>query len=339
MPKIWTSDFESIIHARPQGHVLAICLHPALDVTVYTKDGKETSRTETIGGKAINLARMLHALGAKVTLLAPDDREGQTSALLCGCGFDCEMIPTNLSLRRNYKYVDADGTTREENGSAGIISPQDSQQLIHRIINMCQNSCRTKCRTKPISHVALCGSFPQGVEKGVYKSLTEQLSALDIPCVTDASGEPLSLAIQAKPSLIKPNLEEFCHIFAQDISLLKTKKDVINAIFSAYESTGVQMLCSMDRRGAVYAGSEGVLDVQCPAVECVQSFAGAGDTMLAAFLYARMLCDASIEHALRFASAAATAKVRLPAGILPNNQQIFFEWTQTEVKKHEVYEK
>ena len=44
MQKTWTSDFLSILQARPQGHVLAVCLHPALDVTVYTSGEKELSR-------------------------------------------------------------------------------------------------------------------------------------------------------------------------------------------------------------------------------------------------------------------------------------------------------
>ncbi len=333
MQKIWTSDFDHIINMRLQGHVLAVCLHPALDVTVYTKDGKEITRAQTLGGKAINLARMLHALGARVTLLAPDDREGQTASLLAGCGFDCELIPTNLSLRHNYKYVDADGTTREDNGSAGILFPQHYQQLLHRIIDICRGTCRTACRTDKITHVALCGSFPQGVEKGVYKSLIAQLHALDIACVTDASGEPLSLAVQAKPSLIKPNLEEFCKVFAQDMTVLKTVENACNAVYDAYLRTGVQILCSMDKRGAIYAGSEGIYTVQSPAVEQVGSFAGAGDTMLAAFMYARMLCAAPIEDALRFASASATAKVHLPAGVLPNKEQIYTEWIQTKIRK------
>ena len=315
---------------------MAVCLHPALDITVYTRDGKETGRNTTLGGKAINLARMLHALGAKVTLLAPDDREGQTSALLDGCGFDCVLIPTNLCLRHNYKYIDASGTTREQNSGAGEISPQDYAQVFHRIIDICQNSCRTKCRSQKITHVALCGSFPQGVEKGVYKSLTEQIKALHISCVTDASGEPLSLAVQAKPHLIKPNLEEFCATFAQDISMLKTQNSAVSAISASYRDTGVQILCSMDKRGAIYAGSEGTYTVQSPAVERIQSFAGAGDTMLASFIYARMLCHISIRDALRFASAAATAKVRLPAGIFPDHGQIYAEWVQTTVRKGET---
>ncbi len=231
MQKTWTSDFQDVINTRPRGHVLAVCLHPALDVTVYTKDGKETSRRQDLGGKAINLARMLHALGAHVTLLAPDDKDGQTRALLADCGFDCELIPTNLTLRKNYKYIDADGTTRECNGTAGILSPQDFEQVFHKIIDI--------CRIRHFSLVSLCGSFPQGVEKGVYKCLTEQLHAYDIPCVVDASGEAISLAVQAKPLLIKPNLQEFCDCFAQDIGLLKTEKDAADAILSAYKQSCV----------------------------------------------------------------------------------------------------
>ncbi len=320
-----TSDFQNIINARPQGHVLALCLHPALDVTIYTDHEREISRREDLGGKAVNVARMLHALGARITLLAPDDRAGETSALLATCDFDCELIPTDLSLRRNYKYIDADGSTREHNGNAGILSPQHSQQLIDRVINI--------CRTRQISHLALCGSFPQGVEKGVYKSLIDSANALDISCVTDASGDSLSLAVQAKPALIKPNLKEFSAISSQSLSMLKTEETVEKAIFDAYLKSGVQILCSMDKNGSIYAGNEGVYKVKSPEVEQVVGFAGAGDTMLASFLYARLLCGVSIEHSLRFASAAATAKIKLPANTLPMPEDIFAEWTRTEIKK------
>ena len=325
LQKTLTSDFQNILDASVSGHVLALCLHPALDVTIYTDRGREISRREDLGGKAINLARMLHALGARVTLIAPDDCAGETSALLADCGFDCETVLTDLSLRRNYKYVDTDGTTREQNGSAGILSPQHFQQLIDRVLHI--------CRTRQISHLALCGSFPQGVEKGVYNSLIKAANALDISCVTDASGEPLSLAVQAKPELIKPNLQEFSSLLSQDISMLKTQKQVEDAIFRSYRDTGVSILCSMDKNGSVYAGNEGVYRVKSPTVEQVVGFAGAGDTMLASFIYARLLCSASIEHSLRFASAAATAKVRLPANTLPTAEKIFAEWTRTEIKK------
>jgi hypothetical protein len=46
-----------------------------------------------------------------------------------------------------------------------------------------------------------------------------------------------------------------------------------------------------------------------------------------------MLCAAPIADALRFASASATAKVRLPAGVLPTIKQIYTEWEQTNVRK------
>ena len=325
MQKTWTSDFASILQARPSGHVLAVCLHPALDVTVYTNGDQEISRREDLGGKAINLARMLHMLGANVILLAPDDCAGQTSALLEGCTFDCELVPTNLSLRTNYKWIDTSGTLRERNGTAGVISPQHFTQLIDRVMHI--------CRTRQISHVALCGSFPQGVEKGVYKSLIEQLNAQHIACVTDASGESLSLAVQAKPLLIKPNLQEFCDLFAQDISMLKTQNAAEQAIFAQFARTGVQTLCSMDKRGAIYACDKGIFAVQSREVTDVAGFAGAGDTMLACFIFAHLLCGATVENALRFASAAATAKVRLPANTLPYPDQIFAEWVHTKVRK------
>ena len=325
MQKTWTSDFKAILKARPRGHVLAVCFHPALDVTVYTNGGQETHRREDLGGKAVNLARMLYALGANVTLVCPDDYEKKTSAFFQNTGLDAHFVPTNLTLRTNYKHIDTDGTTREQNGTAGEIFPQHYAQLIDRVLHI--------CRTRKITHVALCGSFPQGVEKGVYKLLIEQLSAQHIACLTDCSEEPLSLAVQAKPLLIKPNLQEFGDTFAQDISMLKTQNAAAEAIFAAYEHTGVEILCSMDKRGSIYACKEGVYTVQCREVTNVAGFAGAGDTMLACFIFARYLCACPIEDALRFASAAATAKVRLPANTLPIPDQMFEEWVHTKVRK------
>ena len=322
------SDFQTILNARPTGHILALCLHPALDVTIYTQNGKEIDRREDLGGKAINLARMLHLLGAEVTLIAPNDRDQLTKALLQGCDFDYELVDTDLCLRQNFKYIDLDGTHKECNGSAGIISPQHYTQLIDRVLHKCQKT--------PISHLALCGSFPQGVEKGVYKYLIEQAKAQDITCVTDASGDAISLAVQAKPHLIKPNLSEFCQLFTQDITVLKTVRQVQNAVQEAFLHTNVPILCSLDKKGAIYVGHEGTFEISGTVVEQVGGFAGAGDTMLASFLYARMLCNIPIDLSLRFALSAATAKVRLPANTLPSLNQIYDEWTQTKIRKDDL---
>ena len=284
--------------AEASQRVLALCLHPALDVTVYSDHGKEILRREDLGGKAVNLARMLHMLGANVTLCLPDDPEGLTKAYLDRCDFEVEYLDLNLPLRRNFKYVDSDGTISEQNSTAGPISPQQYEQLIHRVLHI--------CKMRKISLLALCGSFPQGVEKDVYKYLTEQANALNISCVTDASGKALSLAVQAKPLLIKPNLQEFSTLISQDISMLKTQEQVEKAVIKAYCDTGTRILCSMDKRGSIYAGPEGIFTVQSRMIEHVNGFVGAGDTMLACFLWKKFLCGAPIEDALRFASSAAT---------------------------------
>lgn len=324
-----TTQFQNIVKYKPGDRILCLCLHPALDVTIYTQDGKETDRTQNIGGKAINLARVLHALGARVTLLTLDDCKKETSTLLADCGFDCVFVPTSLSLRRNQKYVDSTSMTREQNSSAGKLSPQDYAQVLYRLFHMLEG----KSENDKFSLLALCGSFPQAVENDVYKSIITRCHAHHISCICDACGMPLSLAVQAKPRLIKPNLQEFCQTFSQDISMLKTQKDVQNAIFDFYGQVRVPILCSMDKDGAIYAGDEGVYLVSGPHVSHVQSFAGAGDTLLAAFIYARMLCAAPIDQSLQFATAAATAKVRLPADTLPTVEQIFEEWSQIHVKR------
>lgn len=313
-----------------QKRIAILTLNPGIDRVIYL-DGKLNvgghNRSSRVvinqGSKGANQAIMLKNLGCDPEYFS---FTGGPYAALCesftdSYGITSHYVKTECGVRLNVKVIDADGQGTELNENGGPVKKDELDRLLNELLS------------GDYDVISLCGSFPQGVEKGVYKSLIAQLHALDISCVADASGEPLSLAVQAKPSLIKPNLEEFCATFAQKISMCKTVENACNAVHDAYLRTGVQILCSMDKHGAIYAGSEGIYTVQSPVVEQIGSFAGAGDTLLAAFLYARMLCAAPIADALRFASASATAKVRLPAGMLPTKEQICTEWIQTNVKK------
>ena len=82
----------------------------------------------------------------------------------------------------------------------------------------------------------------------------------------------------------------------------------------------VEILCTLGKKGAVFAGQDGLYTVTSPVVDA-KSFAGAGDSFLAAFLYKRELTG-SVPDALRFASSAAAVKVTLEGTVFPEREDM-----------------
>jgi 1-phosphofructokinase len=54
----------------------------------------------------------------------------------------------------------------------------------------------------------IAGSLPPGVETTIYRELAQSLKARQKKVALDTSGETLNHAIEALPTLIKPNIHE-----------------------------------------------------------------------------------------------------------------------------------
>lgn len=301
-------------------------LNPGVDRVIYLpapmQVGTMNRAARTVfcqGAKAANQAILLSTLGeAELHLYT---FTGGPLGAVCDAftalpGITAHAVETAAGVRVNTKVIDSAGNATELNERGGPVTPAELAQLISALRADCGN----------VDILSIAGSIPQGVDKSVYKSiLAEQLAPR---VLLDCDGEPLRLAMEAGPQLIKPNRRELAGLCAAlDIPTFSTDLSNLDAVVAACghvrAKTGqkTDILCTLDADGSVYVGKEGCWQVSAPEVP-FRGFSGAGDTYLAAFTWARFVRGRTLPDALRFGAAAASAKVALEGTTLPTRAAI-----------------
>jgi len=295
--------------------IITFTLNPALDRTMrfetFTAGGLNHTIMSSLsaGGKGINVSRMLKKCGCASPAFG--FAGGRCGALLRDIltseNIDIRFTETKAETRMNIKIITETGETTEANEPGGPVESSELDILTEALYKyiVCGNL------------FVLGGSIPQGVDKGVYNSVIKGLKEKGVNVILDCEGEALSLGIDAKPALIKPNNQELGNYLNKKI---ETVTDAAEAAACLYVDKSVEILCTLGKKGAVYAGKDGLYTVTSPQVEA-KSFAGAGDSFLAAFLYMREFTG-SVPGALRYASSAAAVKVTLEGTIFPEREDM-----------------
>ncbi len=288
-----------------------LTLNPALDRTMYFDKpfrAGELNRccdtVTTLGSKGINVSRFLKLfdIDALAYGFCGGDTGKTMSNMLLEEGVSFSFIETEAPTRMNIKMIDSEGVCTEANEKGGPIT----EKALKSLIDLMENSAEKG------KYFFLGGSIPHPVEKSVYNSITQVLKSKGAKVILDCDGEALKQGIEAKPSLIKPNLFELSGLVGRQIT---EESDALATCKQLYVEKGVEILCTMSEKGAVFAGREGVFSVTSPRVT-LRGFTGAGDSFLSAFTYMRDKTG-NIEESLKFASSAAAAKVELPGSTLP----------------------
>ena len=184
--------------------ILCVAPSPAWDVTYGVERLTEhaTNRAHTVwaraGGKAVNVARVLHALGEDVSVVAPVG--GPTGELfaadLAACGVRLVAVDSGLDLRRTVTIVS------DETGDATIVNEES------RLTNWPAFFDRAAQLMGQASVVVAAGSLPSGAPVDAYGQLARAAARCGVPIVVDTSGPALAAALAGSPSLVKPNLAE-----------------------------------------------------------------------------------------------------------------------------------
>lgn len=185
--------------------ILTVTPNPALDVT-YTVPGfrpRGTNRVTSVaaqaGGKGVNVARVLTALGRPARCVLP--LGGPTGeavrAELAAAGLDHAAVPIAGDTRRTVAVVDAeDATVLSEPGPR--LEPAEWEALL----------AETDRHLPDAAVLVLSGSLPPGAPADGYAELVTLGRQFDIPVVLDADGPALVAALSARPTVIKPNAAE-----------------------------------------------------------------------------------------------------------------------------------
>ncbi|MFK0209694.1 1-phosphofructokinase family hexose kinase [Streptomyces sp. NPDC090298] len=254
--------------------ILTVTLNTALDLTyrvpalVPHASHRVTQVIERPGGKGINVARVLAALGYET--VATGFAGGATGAtlrdLLAQTPVRDELVGTAGPTRRTVAVVDtASGDTTQLNEPGPSVTAAEWTAFRARFSELLGGAAA----------VALCGSLPPGIHVGAYAELIRLARTAGVPVLLDTSGEPLRRGIAARPDLVKPNAEE--------LAQLTGAREPHRATRDARRRGAHAVISSLGPEGLLAATPEGLWRAAPPAAVRGNP-TGAGDSAVAGLL-------------------------------------------------------
>ncbi|MFF8680057.1 1-phosphofructokinase family hexose kinase [Streptomyces sp. NPDC015237] len=255
--------------------ILTVTLNTALDITYRVRSlrphasHRVTDVTERAGGKGLNVARVLAALGheATVTGFAGGTTGGVVRDGLSGVpGVTDALVPVAGATRRTIAVVDErTGDTTQLNEPGPAVAPAEWNAFQDRYEELLAGA----------SAVALCGSLPPGVPVGAYAGLVRSARAAGVPVLLDTSGEPLRRGVAARPDLVKPNADELAELTGSHEPLRATQAARRRGARSVIASLGAEGLLAVTPEGRWRAA---------PPAHVRGNPTGAGDSAVAGLL-------------------------------------------------------
>lgn len=252
--------------------ILCVGLSPAWDVT-YELDVlrvAEVSRADAVtgraGGKATNVARVLHALGEDVRLLTVAG--GRIGRLfrddLADAGLAGDIVTDGPETRTTSTFVTRDGREPTVVNAHAVIS--------------CFEEVLARASRTDAEVVVVSGSLPHGAPHDGYAVLVQAARARGATVVVDTSGPALASAVRAHPELIKPN-----HL---ELPAIGYGADELTAA-SRLAAEGTDVAVSRGADGMLVCTGGGAWEARPPRV-IDGNPTGAGDSVVAALARGRL---------------------------------------------------
>ncbi|WP_327176474.1 1-phosphofructokinase family hexose kinase [Streptomyces sp. NBC_01335] len=254
--------------------ILTVTLNTALDVTYTVADLVPHGRhrvsdvVERPGGKGVNVARVLAALGhpTVVTGFAGGRTGALVRELLAPLGPEDALVPVAGGTRRTVTVVErSSGRTTRLDEPGPEVGPAEWAALLHTYEQLLGGA----------TAVALCGSLPPGIHVGAYAHLVRRARAAGIPVLLDTGGEPLRRGMAARPDFAKPNADE--------LARLTGSREPVRAARDARRRGARSVVASLGADGLVAATEKGTWRAAPPSVVRGNP-TGAGDSAVAGLL-------------------------------------------------------
>lgn len=258
--------------------IYTVTFNPSLDYIVsvdHFKMGMVNRTSKELmypGGKGINVSIVLSNLGVKNTAFGFS--AGFTGEEIIRKvqekGIEAEFIKVQEGISRiNVKLRSEEES--EINGKGPEITEENIKKLYEKLDSLKQGDI-----------LVLAGSIPDMMPKSIYMDIMDYLKEKNLMVVVDATKELLLNVLPYYPFLIKPNNHELEEIFGVEI---KTKDQVIEYAKKLREKGAKNVLVSMAGEGAVLVTEDGQeFRAEAPKGKVINSV-GAGDSMVAGFLY------------------------------------------------------
>jgi 1-phosphofructokinase family hexose kinase len=199
--------------------IITVTLNAAIDKSLAVPNFRLGRRHRTVdqrtmaGGKGVNIARTLKALGQPV--IATGFAGGATGTHIVEQLTEESILNDFVRIREesrtNTSVLDpTTGAQTEINERGPAVTPREVELFRDKLLYLARGA----------AIVVFAGSLPRGVEPDLYESLIHDLERSEVTTVVDTDGQPLRHAVRAEPDLVSPNVleaEELVgHEFATD---------------------------------------------------------------------------------------------------------------------------
>jgi len=259
--------------------IYTVTFNPSLDYIVTVDRftvGRVNRTSEELmlpGGKGINVSIVLQNLGITST------------ALGFVAGFTGEEIRHRV---KEYHLKDEFITIKEGMSRINVKLRSEEESEINgmgpRIDDTTLDQFKGRLDTlQEGDTLVLAGSISASLPPTIYSDICKQLQNKGIRMVVDATGKLLMNVLEYHPFLIKPNNFELGEIFGVDE--LRDQKEVVKYARLLQEKGARNVLVSMAGDGAVLVAEDGSVYTSQAPRGIVKNSVGAGDSMVAGFLY------------------------------------------------------
>ncbi len=280
--------------------VVTVTLNPCIDKTVEIEGFEigKTNRTlsirSDIGGKGINVSKILYSIG--IESVATGILSGETGIYIERCliesGLSTDFVFGSGETRTNLKIFDTATQITTEINEPGAPAGESYEEFRRKITELLRGC----------DLLVLSGSTPKDIGDSAYAELISYAKHFNVRVILDADGELLRRGVEAVPFAVKPNKAELEHLAGHRLNSL----DDIIIEAKAINKMGVELVVvSLGEDGAVFVRDSLVIKTTPFPID-VKSPAAAGDSMVGALIY-------SLEHALTLTQ---TAQVMTAAGTI-----------------------
>ncbi len=281
--------------------ILTVTLNAAIDKR-YVIDNYKTGGinrvsecTYSAGGKGLNVSKVAALAGEKV--VATGFAGGYAGSYIIqdieGKGIQTDFVNIAGESRSCISIYDkSSGMQTDFLEPGAFVTINNQEDLLMKYIRWID-----KCDT-----VVISGGAPRGVDSAFYGELIRCAKQNNKKVLLDASGVMLEESVKEKPTLIKPNLEEFQALTGKKFN---NQKELIQSAKSI-QKTGIELVViSLGENGVIVVSDKEVFQGKIPKIEAV-STVGCGDAMVAGFAISfekRLPLKESIQYSCSLAAA------------------------------------
>jgi 1-phosphofructokinase family hexose kinase len=197
--------------------IITVTLNAAIDKSLAVPNFRLGRRHRTVeqrtmaGGKGVNIARTLKALGQPV--IATGFAGGATGTHIVEQLTEESILNDFVRIREesrtNTSVLDpTSGVQTEVNERGPAVTEQEVELFRDKLLYLARGA----------AIVVFAGSLPRGVEPDLYASLIRDLERSEVTTVVDTDGEPLRQAVRAEPDLVSPNVLEAEELVGHEFS-------------------------------------------------------------------------------------------------------------------------